>query len=77
MAEAAQNQPPAAAQSSPHAPALAKLRKARENVHAAVERVIADLEGKGKPSRVGLALVRDAVDDLKDALPRARAQSGG
>src|ERR1700733_15182564 len=52
--------------------ALAPLLAARRAVHVAVDDMVAKYSQDGTVSRVGVAQLRDAIDDLRQAIPRQR-----
>lgn len=50
-----------------------KLSEAKRSLDAAVAIIEEQVETRGAPSRVAIAQLRDAIDDLKRAVPRAGA----
>ena len=61
--------------------AVAPLQAARIAVNSAVDDMVAKYTQDGTVSRVGVAQLRDAIDDLRQAIPRQRkrpvADDGG
>jgi hypothetical protein len=52
---------------------VSALAKAKRELDAAVARIETEVAARGAPSRVGVAMLRDAIDGLKRAVPHAGA----
>jgi hypothetical protein len=51
-------------------PAAAVLLNANSAVNVAVDELVAQIAKDGKVTRLGIAKLRDAIDDLRQAIPR-------
>lgn len=62
---------------SPFIEALSPLEAARNAVNSAVDDMVAKYVQDATVSRVGVAQLRDAIDELRQAIPRQRKRRAG